>query len=327
VTRLVTVEIRRLLSRRLLWVLAALFVAGLLTAMGKTAYDSRPPTPAEIAAAEAAVKEQTPPPVEIERMREECLRTQAEARAQDPNADFGCDKVAGPRLEDFLPNRIFAFAQQMPERLTVLAAILGLLGFLVGASFVGAEWSAGTMAHLLVWEPRRMRVLLAKTLALALVLVGLGLVVTAVALGGHYLIAATRGELAGTTSGLWQSLGLKASRASVLGGFAALVGAAISGALRNTSAALGAAFAYFLGGELAIRAIWAKSETWLLSSNVAAWTQDGVQIPRYECPQFGGECRETILHVSLADGALFLGVLMALLLAVFAVTLQRRDVT
>jgi len=327
VTRLVGVEIRRLLSRRVLRVLALLVLVGLLAVMAKTAYDSRPPTPAEIVAAEAAAKAQAPSPPELHQMQEDCRRAQAEAHAQGRSEDFGCDKIGPPRAEEFLPNRIFAFAQQMPGTLTALAAVLGLIGFLVGASFVGAEWSAGTMAHLLVWEPRRLRVLLAKTFALALVLVGLGITVTALSLGGHYLVAATRGELTGTTSGLWQSLGLRAARVSALGGFAALAGAAIAGALRNTSAALGAAFAYFLAGELAIRAAWAKSEAWLLSSNLAAWVQNGVRIPRVECPQFGGECKETVLQVSLAEGTMFLGVLVAVLLAVFAVTFHRRDVT
>lgn len=325
-TRLVRVEIRRLLSRRVLWVLSAIVLAGLVVVMGQTAYESRPPSAEEVAAAERQARREAAN-MNVEQLREECRRAQAEARAQGSPEDFRCDEVRLPRAEDFLPNRIFSFAPQMPGRLMAIAAVLGLVGFVIGASFVGAEWTAGTMAHLLIWEPRRMRVLLAKALAVVVVLAGVGLGVTAVAVGGHYVVAVVRGELAGTTSGVWQSLGLRALRATALGGFAGLVGMAIAGALRHTAAALGAAFAYFLGGELAIRAIWIKSETWLLSSNVAAWVQNGVEIPRFECPQFGGECTTTMLHVSLAEGALFLGALLVVLLLVFASTFQRRDIT
>jgi hypothetical protein len=260
--------------------------------------------------------------VDVEREKDRCRQAQAE----NPGQDFGCDAIHVPRAEDFLQDRIFRFAPSMPDRLIAVAVVLGLVGFLVGASFVGAEWSAGTMAQLLLWEPRRLRVLLAKSLALVLVLAGLGIVVSAVALGGHYIVAETRGELTGTTSGVWQSLGLRALRGSVLGAFAGLLGMSIAGAVRNTSAALGVAFAYFLGGELAIRAVWPKSEAWLLSSNVGAWTQYGVRIPRFECPPLGGECRETIINVSFGDAAAFLGCVLAALLAAFAVTLLRRDV-
>jgi ABC-2 type transport system permease protein len=325
-SRLLKVEIRRLLSRRLLWVLAAVLLAGLVVAMGQTAYGSRPPSPQEIAEAEAAVAREART-VDIEQVREDCLRAEAEAREQGSPEDFECDQIRPPRAEDFLGDRIFRFAPQMPGRLVPVAVVLTLLGFVVGASFVGAEWAAGTMAHLLIWEPRRLRVLVAKTVALALVLVGLGVVITAVALAGHFAVAATRGDLTGTTAGVWQSLGLRALRASALGAFAGLVGMSIAGALRHTAAALGVAFAYFLGGEVAIRAIWTKSETWLLSSNVGAWTENGLRIERPDCPRFGGECRVTVLHVSLAEGAIFLGVLLAVLLAVFAVTFRRRDVT
>jgi hypothetical protein len=324
VIRLLRVEIRRLLSRRLLLVFTALLLAGLVVALGKTAYDSRPPSQEEVAAAEAAARAEAR---HVEQAREECRRAQQESPAPGPAEPVDCDTIVAPRAEDFLGERIFAFREQMPGRLIPVAVVLALVGFVVGASFVGAEWAAGTMAHLLIWEPRRMRVLVAKAAALAVVLGAVGLIVTAVALGGHYVVAATRGEVAGTTAGVWQSLGIRALRASALGSFAALVGMSLAGALRHTAAALGVAFAYFLGGEVAIRAIWTKSETWLLSSNVAAWTQNGVQIPRFDCPQFGGQCTETILKVSLGEGAVFLGALLALLLGAFAVTFARRDIT
>ena len=38
------------------------------------------------------------------------------------------------------------------------AAILALVGFVIGASFVGAEWSTGGMMNLLLWRPKRLTV-------------------------------------------------------------------------------------------------------------------------------------------------------------------------
>ena len=55
---------------------------------------------------------------------------------------------------------------------------------------------------------------------------------------------------------------------------ASLVGYALAGALRHTAAALGIAFGYVLGGEVAIRAMWqGAAEPWLLSNHVLAWLQ------------------------------------------------------
>ena len=48
-----------------------------------------------------------------------------------------------------------------------VAGIFAFMAFLVGATAAGAEWSAGTMQSLLYWEPRRVRVMVAKVAALA----------------------------------------------------------------------------------------------------------------------------------------------------------------
>ena len=43
------------------------------------------------------------------------------------------------------------------EVLLGIAAIFAILGLLIGATCIGAEWHAGTMATLLTWEPRHPR--------------------------------------------------------------------------------------------------------------------------------------------------------------------------
>ena len=54
--------------------------------------------------------------------------------------------------------------------ITTLAALLALVAFVIGASFVGAEWNSGGMMNLLLWRPQRLQVLGTK---LAALLVGL----------------------------------------------------------------------------------------------------------------------------------------------------------
>src|SRR4051795_1215342 len=68
-------------------------------------------------------------------------------------------------------------------------AMVGLgagLGFVLGASAGGAEWAQKTVQALLFWEPRRIRVIAAKVLALSLV------AATFVVLGQLLTVAGTR---------------------------------------------------------------------------------------------------------------------------------------
>ena len=58
-----------------------------------------------------------------------------------------------------------------------MSTLVGLLGVVLGASLVGADWSAGSMATLLTWEPRRLAVF-----AVRAALVTLTVFVVAVAL-------------------------------------------------------------------------------------------------------------------------------------------------
>ena len=51
---------------------------------------------------------------------------------------------------------------EVEEILMGTAFIVILIGAVVGATLGGADWSAGSMATLLVWEPRRLRVLAAR---------------------------------------------------------------------------------------------------------------------------------------------------------------------
>ena len=129
------------------------------------------------------------------------------------------------------------------------------------------------------------------------------------------------------TRGLVTSTTLAGLRGLALAVAAALGGFAIAAAVRNSAAALGAGFAYFLGVELLLRNIWKGSSPWLLTSNVQAWLMNGLQVPiPTDCPP-SPDCVQRFVNVSLGDSALYFGVLLAVLLTVCALTFARRDVT
>ena len=67
----------------------------------------------------------------------------------------------------------FDFREEFGAFISIFAGILALFGFVVGASFVGAEWNTGGMMNLLLWRPKRLPVLFTKLAALLSAVLGL----------------------------------------------------------------------------------------------------------------------------------------------------------
>jgi ABC-type transport system involved in multi-copper enzyme maturation permease subunit len=147
--------------------------------------------------------------------------------------------------------------------------ILGILSLLLGASFVGAEWQRGTITTALTWEPRRIRLLVTKFAAVALVGVAFVVFSEAVLAGALWPVATSRGSTAGVTAGWIRSLVDTSLRVAAVGGLTAIVGCALATVGRNTTAALGVAFVYFAVLEGIIRGFRPGWRTWLLGDNAA----------------------------------------------------------
>jgi len=118
---------------------------------------------------------------------------------------------------------------------------LVILAWLLGASLVGGEWRAGTMTTLLTWEPRRVRVMLAKVAAA--VIVGMSFfVVFQVVLGFALLPTAI---FRGTTEGFdLADTARFLLRGMLLAGVGGMIGFALGSLGRNTTMAMTAGFIY-----------------------------------------------------------------------------------
>jgi hypothetical protein len=159
--------------------------------------------------------------------------------------------------------------------LMVTAFFLAVGALFAGASVAGAEWRTGSMATLLTWEPRRVRVLVARLTAvlLAATVIGLALqVVFALALLPALL---AHGSTAGADAAWLRGLVAGVARSAVLTGLAATLGASLAMIGRNTAVALGAAFVYLNVLEGALR-VW---KPWLgrglISENAVIFLTDG----------------------------------------------------
>jgi hypothetical protein len=241
---------------------------------------------------------------------------------------------AGPLFpeDSYLPYQ-FDFKRQVPTLVLVAAGILALFGFVVGASFVGAEWNSGGMTNLLLWRPRRLQILGAKlgTMLAGVLAVGAGYVALWVAM--FWLIAFFRGRLDPLTSGFWQSLGLDAARAVALGLAAAAIGFALASLGRHTAMALGVGVGYALVVEIGTFIIFGVigtkyPERYRLSTYVGAWLVKKItlydQTPSCDasgCTDF----REYV--ITWQHGGIVLGTIAVLGLAAAFIAMRRRDVT
>jgi ABC-2 type transport system permease protein len=351
--RLLNVELSRLFSRRLVRVLAIVGLLGFLAVDGLIAARSNTDTASAHARADVVVQSQY----------QNCLTqvgatngrgpTKADCENQLPAAQLkNCLAAVAAEGNPTGPGRItreqcirnsdpyfqdprFHFAEQASNLFVAAAFIFMMLGLLIGASFIGAEWQAGTFASLLTWEPRRQRVLAAKLMAAVIGVELMAIPLTGALVGGAAIAANFRGTMDGTTMYLVGELGVMAARVFGLVALFTLIGAALASFTRHTVAAVAVVGGYLVVGELigAIVSPWWRNHS--LGAQITAVIQG--RYVYYVNPPGGvemsspagvaGTVRWNGEHYLHAGGAsIILGLLTLVLIAIASITLRRRDV-
>ena len=320
--RLALVELARLRSRRAIAVLlAGAFVIGALV-LGGVLWEHRPVPADELAAAQRQAAADAERPM-LERQIREC--------EQNPRRFFGPRSNAGDCRQNLLPSadwylnrpqlRPAELLEELPIAIALLAAVIAAL---VGATMIGAEWSAGSVGTQLLFEPRRRRVWAAKALVIAAVCAVMALAVYALVWAG---ILIAHGAWVGDhlRSGFTRDLAMTGLRVVAFTAVGGLAGYAITAAVRHTVVVVGLMLAYSVVGEVLFRQLWPPVEPWLVSNNAFAWIQDGFTVVRYPSDCFEG-CRPIRDTITTTDAAVYFGVLAALALAISLLFFQRRDV-
>jgi ABC-2 type transport system permease protein len=320
VIRLFGAEVRRLTARRmfrylLLVGLAVLVFVGILQAV----HSSR-----DVAGAQA-------------RARRQAAADAAGFASAPPEAVARCKaspdcSIHTPTAEEIYQGIYqdprYSFVEHAPNVVAGLVAAVALLGFVIGAGFIGAEWAAGTMASLLTWEPRRLRVLFAKLGAVIVVLVVVGAVAVALGLGGAWLIAATRGTTASTTGHALNTIIARGARGLLLVGLLTGAGCTIAGFTRHTVAAVVATVAYLVIVENILRHLEPRWERWVLTTNAAAVLTGRVRLfvppPPGAISSFTQQPTIFVLHAG--RGLIYLTALLVALVGIWAFTFTHRDI-
>ncbi len=205
-----------------------------------------------------------------------------------------------------------------------MSLALVLLAVALGASFIGAEYRAGTVETQLLWEPRRARVLGAKLTALGgsvfvVHVILLGVLVMAVLPAAWF-----RGSTAGVDGVFWSGLVWAVARGGAVSALAAVFAASVTVVARHTAAAIFAVLGYAILGPLVVTTAW----RWLYPRDLMVNTLASVvggEVGRYELAQFGGWV--LVFDHGTVTALVYAAAYTALVAAAATVVFLRRDVT
>jgi hypothetical protein len=326
-SRLLRVELTRLLCRRAVLVILAVSVAIPMVIGVATVLNTRPPSDAELAYAEEQVAAESALPG-VERQLQKCVdnpeRFLGEPVPDDVQA--ACEENYLPQVEWYVYWDPLELAEEREQGSGLAVVILlAILMMLVGTTFAGHDWASGSVSNQLLFEPRRPLVWAAKG-AVVTVLAGLftGAVVTA-----YWLVLAVvaRSRDLPTGDGLLLDCLQSGWRGAGVAAGAALAGYALTMLFRSTVAALGVLLAASVAGGIVLAVIGIDS-VWNPGLNIAAIILDGATYWTDGACAEGeglGECQ--VERVLPLDRALwFLGSGMVLFAAASLVSFGRRDV-
>ncbi|WP_020391611.1 ABC transporter permease subunit [Kribbella catacumbae] len=324
--RLTGVELRRLIARRL----TVIGVGGVLIITALLLFavwrDAQPMSAAE----------QRQNQIYLEEAQKDWKLNGAQYQ-KDCEAQYQSQPDPKPSLKEFCPGPPtidqfgkpeVVFAELMPDLLQGVSYLLVGIAFLVGASFVGAEFSSGAIGNWLTFEPRRMRVYGSKLLGGAIGFVPVAVVVVAFLTLGAFVIVDQLGNTASTTGKVWGDLNETSGRIVLMTAVGAALGGVVGVLLRHTAAAIGLVMGYLILIEGVFGSFLTKAQPWLVRLNFDAFIGHGATYWVQQCESSGGSysCTSVEKHVSFEHGAWYLGITAVALVVLGALVFRRRDV-
>lgn len=325
--RLLGAEFRRLLARRFTRILIALALLGYLVAIGVLWTQYHQNSPADLAQATAQRDQQF---TGYQQSVQQCLS----------GTGGSADKCGPlPTKDMFPPDQYLQYRPFQPRDVDAYTVAVGvavaLAAFLLAATFIGAEWSSKNLIAWLFYEPRRLRLMGAKVLALVGVVAVLAVAAQLIwTLTAHLLISQRGVPVGPETAGpgfdhFWSDVALTQLRAGALALPALLLGFGLASLIRNTAAALGVAFVYVAVVESVLRGFTPGTQPYLFTVNVEAWIRRGGTTV-YGDPVFDPAQNAVVpqqIHVSNLHGGVGLLLYGGVVLAVALLAFRRRDIS
>ncbi|WP_433127564.1 ABC transporter permease subunit [Micromonospora sp. CA-240977] len=332
-------ELRRLTKRRFTRYMTLLGLLVLAAVVIGVFFSNQKLDAGQYAKAEQQAEQQYQMQVrDTEQQRANCERDKAAGTPSDGRYPSDCSEMMPVPREEFqaqwyLPST-FDFRDTFDETLIPFAAILALVGFVVGASFIGAEWSTGGMMNLLLWRPKRLTVLLTKLAALLTGMLAVTLPAAVLWFAGFWAVATFRGSTEKMTSGAWQSFVLTGVRGVVLVLVLTTIGFALASLGRHTAMALGGVVAVMVVGQFGLGILldmagvrWA--EAFLLPTYMLAWMTKTITLQDWDScnATFSGSCEPETLDITWQQSSVLLSVTVVVILGAALWVMRRRDIS
>ncbi|MDQ1661298.1 MAG: hypothetical protein QOJ68_1278 [Blastococcus sp.] len=321
-------ELHRFRARRFIRLLLLLAVLGWVLAVVIALLHYGTPTAADRAQARQTMQQVV---AQSEQGRQDCLKN---PQAQGAPPGVSPEDACGPPMQlsdldenNFLPKQPFDLASSGGRGAIGFGAAAAVLGFVIGATWIGAEWSSRSLVALLFWVPRRMSVFGAKIAVLTLAGALLGVVAQAAWLAMATILRVVAGDGRALPAQFWGHLFATQGRAVLLTVLIALLGFGLTNLIRNTGAALGAGFVYFAIVETAVRAVQPAWEPWLLSTNAAALVSPGgLPVYIYDAVGRNGFTEPRVYLISNLQAGIELTAVVCVIIGIGVWLFNRRDV-
>ena len=308
-TRMLRVELRRLVARKVVWVTLIGAVAIVLVTVFGVYTQARQIDRAR-AGADTAYQQMVE---DNERMIEQCKLEEAQERRRsgDPAVDFGCEQMQPPSIEDMY-GQMPALTEQYRMLLRGLVYPFAFLALAMGSTAVAAEFSHRTMGTLLTFEPRRTRVFLAKVLAPAIAAVPMTVAGVLLVMVGVPAVFRWFRIDDGVPAEDWRFLLWMALRVVAVAAVAGAFGAAAAFLVRHSGVVIGVLVGYLVLAEGFIGNMFMPVQRYMLGRNIEAFVNDGAEWETWSnCTGFG-ECVPVRHTLSMTHGAVELAVLLVL---------------
>jgi ABC-2 type transport system permease protein len=271
VRHLLTSELLRFRSRRLVVVMLVGALVGTGVGLVIAAWQSTPPSEDVRAAAQA----------EADQQFRSCMNDFRDEDVDGSLEEF-CRENAGDPTS-YMPSHL-ALAE-LPQILEGISSITSILGLIIGASLVAGSWQTGTISTIFTWEPRRLRWFGARIAVVGSGVFAITFIILAFLSAALAVAAALRGSTE-ITDGWWRDVTTTSLRIAVIAAVAAVIGGAVAAIGRHTSAALGVVFVYTAVVEGLLRAFRPLWSPWLLGDNIVSFvswqtTEFGVESGSY----------------------------------------------
>ncbi|MEP6623796.1 MAG: hypothetical protein ABJC79_05095 [Acidimicrobiia bacterium] len=194
----------------------------------------------------------------------------------------------------------------------------------VAATAVGGDYRAGTMGTILVREPRRPRVVVARIGAVALVALVLCVVALGVFVGGWALGAAWRGSTAQLDPDFWTEVAKVFGRVALAAMTLAVITAGLAFVTRGTVGAVMIWFGYLIGIEAVLGQRVRVLQPGLLLGNFIAFVQ-GSDVHFPSQPRADGTIVER--YAQPGPGLVRLLIIVAVVAGLGVLAFRRRDVS